>query len=79
MIYHASESVHQCYKLRDHGLIKWSISIAEETYYPLGASTKPKIQVTCLLVLSHAYADEMDAYDGMQMFRVNDLYDLCEG
>lgn len=50
-----------------------------EPKYPPGASTNPRIQVTCLLVLSHAYADDMNVYDDMQMIRVSDLYDYVKG
>lgn len=36
-------------------------------------------QVTCPLVLNHTYADEMNAYEDIQMIRVNNLDEHCEG
>lgn len=53
--------------------------IVDEPKYLPGASIKPRIQITCILVLSHVYADDMNVYDDMQTIMVSDLYDYCEG
>jgi hypothetical protein len=53
--------------------------IADEPGYPLGASKKLWIQVTCILVLNHAYENEMNVQDDMKMFRISYLDDHCEG
>ena len=63
----------------DQGLIVELPQVAKKPQFPLGASTKLRIQDTYPLVLDHDYADEMNDNEDMQVIRVSDLDEHYEG